>query len=153
MSDVHDIHDASIPLLTDALVPGNPLRAAAPVPQPPATPMETFAAPVAQAVAAPVEAPPAPMPAAEDGLFAHDADALVERLRGRCLTWLTGEGRNVIEARCNAALQEHTHWLVGHVSREIGLALETELKGWVRAAVREELAARSGVPPVSSEGG
>jgi hypothetical protein len=145
MSDVHDIHDASIPLLTDALAPGNPLRAAAPVTQPPAPPTETFAAPA--------EVPAAPMPAAEDGLFAHDADALVERLRGRCLTWLTGEGRNVIEARCNAALQEHTHWLVGHVSREIGLALETELKGWVRAAVREELAARSGVPPASSEGG
>lgn len=136
MSDVHDINDASIPLLTDTLVPGNPLRAVTP-------PAQTFAA----------EAPAAvPAPAAEDGLFAHDADALVERLRGRCLTWLTGEGRNVIEARCNAALQEHTHWLVGHVSREIGLALETELKGWVRAAVREELAARSGVPPESGGG-
>ncbi|MFP6559916.1 DUF2486 family protein [Paraburkholderia sp. B3] len=131
MSDVHDINDASIPLLTDTLVPGNPLRAAVP-------PAQTLAT-AALATAT--------MPAAEDGLFAHDADALVERLRGRCLTWLTGEGRNVIEARCNAALQEHTHWLVGHVSREIGLALETELKGWVRAAVREELAARSGVPP------
>ncbi len=127
MSDVHDIHDASIPLLTDILVPGNALRAAA-------------------APARPFVAAAAAMPAAEDGLFAHDADALVERLRGRCLTWLTGEGRNVIEARCNAALQEHTHWLVGHVSREIGLALETELKSWVRAAVREELAARSGNP-------
>jgi hypothetical protein len=129
MSDVHDIHDASIPLLTDTLVPGNSLRAAAAAPQ-------TFAAAATTATAG-----------AEDGLFAHDADALVERLRGRCLTWLTGEGRNVIEARCNAALQEHTHWLVGHVSREIGLALETELKSWVRAAVREELAARSGNPP------
>jgi hypothetical protein len=151
MSDVHDIHDASIPLLTEALVPGNPLRAAAPAAQSPAAPAETFAAP-AETFAPPAQAPAAPMPAAEDGLFAHDADALVERLRGRCLTWLTGEGRNVIEARCNAALQEHTHWLVGHVSREIGLALETELKGWVRAAVREELAARAGVPPASERG-
>ena len=133
MSDVHDINDASIPLLTDILVPGNPLRAYAPV----------------QAGVAVSAAPAVAATMAEDGLFAHDADALVERLRGRCLTWLTGEGRNVIEARCNAALQEHTHWLVGHVSREIGLALETELKGWVRSAVREELAARSGNPPAS----
>jgi hypothetical protein len=136
VSDVHDINDASIPLLTDILVPGNPLRAYAPMQA--GTPMSE--APAVASVAAAV---------AEDGLFAHDADALVERLRGRCLTWLTGEGRNVIEARCNAALQEHTHWLVGHVSREIGLALETELKGWVRSAVREELAARSGHPPAS----
>ncbi|WP_322014382.1 DUF2486 family protein [Paraburkholderia sp. J12] len=132
MSDEHDIHDASIPLLTDTLVLGNPLRARVAV--------AVEQAPVAQSGTA----------AAEDGLLAHDADALVERLRGRCLTWLTGDGRNVIEARCNAALQEHTHWLVGHVSREIGLALETELKGWVRAAVREELAARAGQPPAQS---
>lgn len=137
MSDVHDINDASIPLLTEILVPGNPLRAYAA----PAQPGAVAAAPAGFTQAMP--------PAAEDGLLAHDADALVERLRGRCLTWLTGDGRNVIEARCNAALQEHSHWLVGHVSREIGLALETELKGWVRAAVREELAARSGQPPAA----
>lgn len=134
MSDVHDINDASIPLLTDILVPGNPLRARVA-----ASAEASASALVAEPVAA----------AESDGLFAHDADALVERLRGRCLTWLTGEGRNVIEARCDAALQEHSHWLVGHVSREIGLALETELKGWVKAAVREELAARSGHGPSS----
>jgi hypothetical protein len=139
VSDEHDIHDASIPLLTDTLVLGNPLRARAPA--------AVFArAPLAASTASAASGPAA----AEDGLLAHDADALVERLRGRCLTWLTGDGRNVIEARCNAALQEHTHWLVGHVSREIGLALETELKGWVRDAVREELAARAGHPPAQS---
>ncbi|WP_028226084.1 DUF2486 family protein [Paraburkholderia ferrariae] len=136
MPEEHDIHDASIPLLTDTLVLGNPLRARASAAVFAGAPVVTSAA-----------SGPA---AAEDGLLAHDADALVERLRGRCLTWLTGDGRNVIEARCNAALQEHTHWLVGHVSREIGLALETELKGWVRDAVREELAARAGHPPAQS---
>lgn len=127
MSDVHDVDDTSIPLLTDILVPGNVLRARGGV------------------------APDA-VPAAVEGLFAGDVDALAERLRGRCLGWLTGDGRGVIEARCSAALQEHSHWLVGQVSREIGLALESELKGWVKAAVREELAARAAHGPGSSSG-
>ncbi|WP_321869144.1 DUF2486 family protein [Paraburkholderia tropica] len=91
----------------------------------------------------PVQTPAQSTAYEPEGLFAHDADALVERLRGRALSWLTGEGRGVIEARCSAAMQEHAHWIVGQVSREIGLALETELKGWVKAAVREELAARA----------
>lgn len=138
MPDVHDSNDASIPLLTDVLVMGDPLRAHG-----------AAAASMAEPAVAAAEPDDSDGP---DGLFAHDADALVERLQGRCLTWLTGEGRNVIEARCNAALQEHTHWLVGHVSREIGLALETELKGWVKAAVREELAARAGHGAASAGG-
>ncbi|SDC69151.1 DUF2486 family protein [Paraburkholderia lycopersici] len=130
MSGLHDREDASIPLLNEVMVAGNPLRA-----HNVAEAKSATAAAVKAAVAEP------------EGLFAHDADALVERLRGRCLTWLTGEGRAVIEARCSTAMQEHSTWLVGQVSREIGLALETELKGWVKAAVREELAARSGHPP------
>ena len=127
MSDVHDVDDASIPLLTEILKPGDARRARAGVARD-------------------------ALPAGVEGLFAGDADALVERLRGRCLSWLTGDGRGVIEARCSAALQEHSHWLVGQVSREIGLALETELKDWVRAAVREELAARAGHGPGSGSG-
>jgi len=130
VSGLHDKEEVSIPLLSDVLVSGNPLRASS---------VERARAAVAASVKASVPEP--------EGLFAHDADALVERLRGRCMTWLTGEGRAVIEARCSAAMQEHSTWLVGQVSREIGLALETELKVWVKAAVREELAARAGHPP------
>ncbi|WP_321884462.1 DUF2486 family protein [Paraburkholderia bannensis] len=169
MTDLHEIEEAPIPLLGDILVAGNLLRARSPferaplpeaasvpegAPEPVATPTspETMAA--AHAVPEPtlghthepaVAHAPEPAPSREDAyaLYAQDADALVERLRGRALSWLTGEGREVIEQRCSAAMQEHSHWIVGQVSREIGLALETELKGWVKAAVREELAARA----------
>nr|WP_274389420.1 DUF2486 family protein [Paraburkholderia tagetis] len=108
------------------------------------SPFETTAAP-APAAAAPGQAAPEPGPGAPAGdsyRLPGDAEALVERVSGRAMNWLTGDGRSVIEARCAAALQQHSHWIVGQVSREIGLALETELKGWVRDAVREELAAR-----------
>lgn len=134
MSDVHDAGDASIPLLTDTLVPGNALLARAGA-------QGTQAAAAAPAAAT---AAAGALPAGAQGSHALDADALVERMRGRCMTWLTGEGRSVIEARCAAAVQEHSHWLVGQVSREIGLALEAQLAGWVKAAVNEELAARAG---------
>lgn len=71
-----------------------------------------------------------------------DADVLAERLRGRFASYLTGEGRSVIEARCRDALQDHTTWLVNQITREVALALETELGGWVREAVQEEIARR-----------
>ncbi|WP_322103505.1 DUF2486 family protein [Paraburkholderia sp. J41] len=116
--------------MSDVIVAGNPLHGHN---------VEAAKSATAAAVTASVAEP--------EGLFAHDADALVERLQGRCLNWLTGEGRAVIEARCAAAMQEHSTWLVGQVSREIGLALETELKTWVKAAVREELAVRTGRAP------
>ncbi|MBN3852458.1 DUF2486 family protein [Paraburkholderia sp. Ac-20340] len=171
MTELHDLDEAPIPLLSDIMVPGNLLRARSPfervheaqtlpveqpvqdaAPEPVATPAtaETMAA--AHAVPEPTLAQePEPQSAPQDtyALYAQDADALVERLRGRALSWLTGEGRGVIEQRCSAAMQEHSHWIVGQVSREIGLALETELKGWVKAAVREELDARAthGTPP------
>jgi hypothetical protein len=48
----------------------------------------------------------------------------------------------VIEARCRDALQDHTTWLVNQITREVALALETEMTGWVREAVEEELARR-----------
>lgn len=72
-----------------------------------------------------------------------DADVLAERLRGRFASYLTGEGRAVIEARCRDALQDHTTWLVNQITREVALALETEMTGWVREAVNEEIARRS----------
>lgn len=73
-----------------------------------------------------------------------DADLIAERLRGRFAGFLTGEGRDVIEARCRDALQEHTGWLVSQITREVALTLETEMTTWVREAVEEEIARRSG---------
>ncbi|MDR3098266.1 MAG: DUF2486 family protein [Paraburkholderia sp.] len=146
MSDFHDAEGTPIPLLNEPLVQGNLLRGRH------GSPFETAPTP-AQAGAAPDSAPgsgaPAGaatgMPAGEsDSPLPPEAEALVGRLSGRAMSWLTGDGRGVIEARCAAAMQEHSHWIVGQVSREIGLALEAELRGWVKAAVREELAAREG---------
>lgn len=73
-----------------------------------------------------------------------DADVIAERLRGRFAGFLTGDGRGIIEARCRDALQDHTSWLVNQITREVALALETELTGWVREAVDQEIARRSG---------
>jgi len=72
-----------------------------------------------------------------------DADVLADRLRGRFASYLTGEGRAAIEARCRDALQDHTTWLVNQITREVAMALETEITGWVREAVEDELARRS----------
>nr|WP_240161076.1 DUF2486 family protein [Burkholderia sp. Ax-1719] len=142
-----------VPEAADAAALAGSVPASAPEPFATPTSAETMAAvhSVHEPTLAPEQTPEfatepaaASAPVREDtyALYAQDADALVERLRGRALSWLTGEGRGVIEQRCSAAMQEHSHWIVGQVSREIGLALETELKGWVKAAVREELAAR-----------
>jgi hypothetical protein len=83
----------------------------------------------------------APVPAAP--VHSLDADVLADRLRGRFASYLTGEGRAVIEARCRDALQDHTLWLVNQITREVALALETEMTGWVREAVNEEIARRT----------
>jgi Protein of unknown function (DUF2486) len=72
-----------------------------------------------------------------------DAEVIADRLRGRFAGFLTGEGRGIIEARCRDALQEHTTWLVSQITREVALTLETELSGWVREAVEEEIARRA----------
>jgi hypothetical protein len=81
---------------------------------------------------------PAPAPAP-----ALDADVIAERLRGRFASFLAGEGLGVVEARCRDALQAHTTSLVDQVTREVALTLETEMTGWVREAVAEELARHS----------
>jgi hypothetical protein len=39
-------------------------------------------------------------------------------------------------------LQEHSTWLVSQITREVALALETELTQWVREAVADELERR-----------
>ncbi|MEQ5841485.1 DUF2486 family protein [Paraburkholderia acidicola] len=165
-----DLDDHSIPLLTDILVPGNPTHARAPQWAPAghapfeagggfATdsaigPLSASAAPAAvpDAPVASFVAPPSVAPAlvAADlrnsydshDAYAYDPEALAERLRGRFASYLTGEGRSVIETRCRDALQEHSTWLVNQITREVALALETELTGWVRDAVRDEMARR-----------
>jgi Protein of unknown function (DUF2486) len=72
-----------------------------------------------------------------------DADVIAERLRGRFAGFLSGEGRGIVEARCRDALQDHSTWLINQITREVALALETEMTGWVREAVDEELARRT----------
>jgi hypothetical protein len=89
---------------------------------------------------APVTAP-APVPTAP-ATPDYDANLLAERLRGRFASFLTGEGRTLIEARCRDAIQEHNTWLVGQVTREVAMLLETEVSVWIREAIREELKQR-----------
>ncbi|MBE2968367.1 DUF2486 family protein [Burkholderia cepacia] len=76
------------------------------------------------------------------GLTPEDAQHIAERLRNRLTNYLTGDGRDAIEARCRDALHEHSAWLVGQITREVALALETEVMDWVRDAVDEEIARR-----------
>jgi hypothetical protein len=165
--------DTSIPVLNDILVPGKPAHArpahgAAAAEAAPAesgaepadgvtvysvTPaqMHVFELPESPAPFELDSAPePEPLEAFEPSSAFHfapvhslDADVLADRLRGRFASYLTGEGRAVIEARCRDALQDHTLWLVNQITREVALALETEMTGWVREAVNEEIARRT----------
>ncbi|HDR9798886.1 TPA: DUF2486 family protein [Burkholderia cenocepacia] len=115
-------------------------------------PPHTFAAIALEAAAhAPDTAMPqadlptaAPQPDAQAaaGLTPEDAQHIAERLRNRLTNYLTGTGRDAIEARCRDALHEHSAWLVGQITREVALALETEVMDWVRDAVDEEIARR-----------
>jgi hypothetical protein len=127
------MYDPSVPVLTDIVAAGDPARARR------APPMS-----LSLGEEPAVAGAKGPAAFADAGISEHDADAVVERLRGRCLTWLAGDGRTMVEARCRAALQEHSNWLVGQITREVGLALETELAGWVREALRDAAASRSG---------
>lgn len=87
-------------------------------------------------------AAPQPETRAAAGLTPEDAQHIAERLRNRLTNYLTGDGRDAIEARCRDALHEHSAWLVGQITREVALALETEVMDWVRDAVDEEIARR-----------
>ncbi|MDQ7979524.1 DUF2486 family protein [Paraburkholderia sp. SARCC-3016] len=157
----------AIPVLSDVIVQGDPAQGRD-VPElvdilpdepgfarPPAAERDTAppyaaaepAAAASQAQAAPAPGPtpamaPAPAaPATPD----YDANLLAERLRGRFASFLTGEGRTLIEARCRDAIQEHNAWLVGQVTREVAMLLETEVSVWIREAIREELKQRGDV--------
>lgn len=143
MSDAqepHDMYDPTVPVLTEIVVTGDSARArGAPSMSLPVLDQRIDAGPTAAGAATAAAA----AALADGGAQSPDAEALIERLRGRCLTWLASDGRSVVEARCRAALQEHSDWLVGQITREVGLALETELAGWVRDALRDEAASRS----------
>ena len=122
--DMTDSFDSSIPVLTDVIVPGRPERARA-APHAP-EPVLAFV--------------PAVIGSSESaGTAEHQADVIADRLRGRFTHFLTGDGRTLIEERCRESLQEHSNWLVSQITREVALALETELTEWVREAVVEEL--------------
>jgi len=140
MSDAQepqDRYDSTVPVLSEIFTPGDPGRA------------RTGPAPASvrelQAAAA-VNAGGAATPQA---VGAPDAEALAERLRGRYQTWLAGEGRAIVEARCRAALHAHSERLVSQITQEVALALQAELAGWVRDALHEETVSRSGAAPFS----
>ncbi|KVX23512.1 hypothetical protein WL01_08395 [Burkholderia ubonensis] len=158
--------DAAIPVLTDVIAPGNPAAvapeaAAQTVPAPEAAAPADIEAGPATVVVQPVPTPEVPVvelapvqreaeapetatQAAETAaaLTPEDTQHIAERLRDRLTNYLTGEGREAIEARCRDALQGHTAWLVSQITREVALALETEVMDWVRDAVDDEIARR-----------
>jgi hypothetical protein len=125
MADSPDNFDSSIPVLTDVIVPGRVERAR-----------------VAPRAPEPVLSPAASAPGGMVHDTDRDADQIAERLRGRFTHFLTGDGRTLIEERCRESLQEHSTWLVSQITREVALALETELTEWVREAVADELERR-----------
>lgn len=122
LPEAPETFDTSIPVLSDVIVPGKPdLARTAPS----------------------VAEPALPLAAAESHGTDRDADAIADRLRGRFTHFLTGDGRALIEERCRESLQEHSTWLVSQITREVALALETEMTEWVREAVADELARRA----------
>jgi len=165
MTDSHDPNDPdSIPMLTDVIVPGRPPIArpgAAQAPTAPAQmpapddPSPTVAASAQSNVAGPAQglsqsaastasasasAADATADTRRAAFDARDVEFIAERLRGRFSSYLREDARRVVEARCRDAVEEHTNWLVRQVTREVVSALEAEVAGWVRDAVREELA-------------
>jgi hypothetical protein len=138
--------EAASPAAVQASAASAVQKQVAPEPSRPADvpPPHVSASVVSDASDAPAAAHPAPPPAASPGITDYDANLIAERLRGRFASYLTGEGRSLIEARCRDAFQEHTSRLVSQITREVSMALEMELTGWVREAIREELKHRGG---------
>ncbi|WP_323120982.1 DUF2486 family protein [Burkholderia alba] len=158
----------TLPVLTDVLVPGKPALArageapvdawaqAVPTPDVPAVELPTaFVAPTTFADELPASHP-APDSVAQPALQSATVDAAVtdadaqriaDRLRSQVTRYLTGEGRGLIEARCRDALQDHSTWLVSQITREVALALETEVTRWVKDALDDELARRAAHAP------
>ncbi|TAM53742.1 MAG: DUF2486 family protein [Paraburkholderia sp.] len=153
MTDSHDPNDPdSIPMLTDVIVPGRPpiarpgaaqgptLPAQAPAPDDPSPLGDAPALGLSQSASPGASAPEAAADVRGAAFDARDVEFIAERLRGRLSSYLREDARRVVEARCRDAVEEHTNWLVRQVTREVVSALEAEVAGWVRDAVREELA-------------
>ncbi|SAK42173.1 hypothetical protein AWB80_00491 [Caballeronia pedi] len=83
-------------------------------------------------------------PSAGAEAIEYDAEQIAERLRGRFTGFLTGEARALIEERCREVLREHSTQLVSAITREVAMALESRMSGWVREAVEEELRRQRG---------
>jgi hypothetical protein len=81
-----------------------------------------------------------------------NSEGVADRLRGRLATYLTGEGRAMVEAHCRDALADHTSWLVHQVTRELALVLEAEMSNWVRDAMRNMPPPRTGDDGRGQEG-
>ncbi|KGS04772.1 DUF2486 family protein [Burkholderia sp. ABCPW 111] len=131
----------------DALAAELPTAYAAPAAYADELPAAHFAADLAPPAALPSSTPDAARaapPYAAPSLAADlEARQIAERLKSRMTNYLTGEGRGLIEARCRDALQDHAGWLVGQIAREVALALETAVAGWVTEEVGAALARRN----------
>ncbi|KAF1055731.1 MAG: hypothetical protein GAK41_00374 [Burkholderia gladioli] len=58
--------------------------------------------------------------------------------------YLSGEGRELIDARSREVVQQHAaSWLVGEVSQQVVAALAPEIERWVGEAVEEAIAHRN----------
>ncbi|MFC0397787.1 DUF2486 family protein [Paraburkholderia rhizosphaerae] len=147
--------ETAIPVLSEVIVQGDPAQArdlpelSDVLSEEPAfvTPPASAQAQTAPAASAAAPASGAPATAASTAPTApstpdYDADLIAERLRGRFASYLTGEGRTLIEARCRDAIEDHTTWLINQITREVAFALETEMAVWIREAIREELKLR-----------
>ncbi|KND59441.1 hypothetical protein BVER_03327 [Candidatus Burkholderia verschuerenii] len=116
MTNTPDSFDSSIPVLTDVVRPGKPDYARA-------------------ASAEGSIEPSAVNPVVVD----YDSTRVAERVRGRVTQFLNGDGRAVIEARCEEMLREHSAKIVQALSNELTAALESRMRAWVGEAVEEEL--------------
>lgn len=132
--EVHEEREVSTGVF-DRGEPGVPLEAGATVPPDLGYEAEHHAADQASHDATREGAAPQPQ---------LDADVIAERLRGRFAGLLAGDARSLIEARCRDALQQHTSLLVGQITTEVVRTLEAEMNTWVRKAVADEIARRSG---------
>ncbi|WP_414442845.1 DUF2486 family protein [Burkholderia sp. 22PA0106] len=72
-----------------------------------------------------------------------DSRRIAERLQGRVSAYLSGEGRELIDARSREVVQQHAAWLVGEVSQQVVSALAPEIERWVSEAVEEAIAHRN----------
>ncbi|KNH04682.1 hypothetical protein BRCH_03076 [Candidatus Burkholderia brachyanthoides] len=116
MTKMPDSFDQSIPVLTNVVVPGK----------------------LAYARSASAEGTVEPS-AVNPVVVDYDSTRVAERARGRVTQFLTGDGRAVIEARCEELLREHSTRIAQDLANELTTALENRMRAWVGEAMEEEL--------------